>query len=85
MFASQSRSVITFEEFLNLARTSGITDPGTAMISVLRVNPVPGIDVGRIERDLTLNPSGNPGNVLKFMCTIAREGQWGVNMNVTIR
>jgi hypothetical protein len=85
VFASQSRSVITFEEFLNLARTSGITDPGTAMISVLRVNPVPGIDVGRIERDLTLNPSGNPGNVLKFMCTIAREGQWGVNMNVTIR
>lgn len=85
VFATQSRSVISFEEFLNRARTSGITDPGTAMMSVLRINPVPGIDVGRIERDLTLNPSGNPGNVLRFMCTIAREGQWGVNLNVTVR
>jgi hypothetical protein len=85
VFATQSRSVISFEEFLNRARTSGITDPGTAMMGVLRVNPVPGIDVGRIERDLTLNPSGNPGNVLRFMCTIAREGQWGVNLNVTVR
>lgn len=85
MFATQSRSVITFEEFLNRARTSGITDPGTAMMSVLRINPVPGIEVGRLERDLTLNPSGNPGNVLRFLCTIAREGQWGVNLNVTVR
>jgi hypothetical protein len=85
VFANQSRSVITFEEFLNRARTSGINDPGAAMMGVLRVNPVPGIDVGRIERDLTLNPSGNPGNVLRFMCTIAREGQWGVNLNVTVR
>ena len=85
MFATQSRSVISFEEFLNRARTSGITDPGTAMMSVLRINPVPGLDVGRIERDLTINPSGNPGNVLKFLCTVAREGQWGVNLNVTIR
>jgi hypothetical protein len=55
------------------------------MMSVLRINPVPGIEVGRLERDLTLNPSGNPGNVLRFLCTIAREGQWGVNLNVTIR
>jgi len=85
VFATQPRSVISFEEFLNRARTSGITDPGTAMISVLRINPVPGLDVGRIERDLTLNPSGNPGNVLRFLCTIAREGQWGVNLNVTVR
>jgi hypothetical protein len=85
VFATQSRSVISFEEFLNRARTSGITDPGTAMMSVLRINPVPGLDVGRIERDLTINPSGNPGNVLKFLCTVAREGQWGVNLNVTIR
>ena len=85
VFSTQSRSVITFEEFLNRARTSGITDPGTAMMSVLRINPVPGIEVGRLERDLTINPSGNPGNVLRFLCTVAREGQWGVNLNVTIR
>jgi len=85
VFATQSRSVISFEEFLNRARTSGITDPGTAMMSVLRINPVPGIEVGRLERDLTINPSGNPGNVLRFLCTVAREGQWGVNLNVTVR
>ena len=85
VFSTKPRSVISFEEFLNRARTSGITDPGTAMMGVLRINPVPGLYVGRIERDLTLNPSGNPGNVLRFMCTVAREGQWGVNLNVTVR
>jgi hypothetical protein len=84
-FKAQSRNVLTFEEFLDRARTAGISDPGAAMLTVLRNNPVPGIDLGRIERDLSLNPSGNPGNVLRFLCHVAEAGQWGVNMNVTVR
>ena len=81
MFAYQAP---TFEEFLNRAKLSGISDPGAAMISVLRLYPVPGIDLELIERNLSLNPSGNPGNVLKFLSHIASEGQWGVNLNVRI-
>jgi hypothetical protein len=84
-FASQQRNVLTFEEFLDRSRSSGIADPGAAMLSVLRLYGVPGIDIDRIERDLSLNPSGNPGNVLRFLCHIASAGQWGVNMSVTIR
>ncbi len=84
-FASQQRNVLTFEEFLDRARTSGISDPGTAMMAVLRDNLVPGVDPDRIGNDLSLNPSGNPGNVLKFLCHIASAGQWGVNMHVTVR
>ena len=85
MFATQNRNVITFEEFLRLALRAGSADPGTAMMTVLRSNSVPGIDINRIMNDLYLNPSGNPGNILKFLCHIAENGQWGVNMDVVIR
>ena len=84
-FTAQSRNVLTFEEFLDRARTAGSPDPGAAMMAVLRNNPVPGIDLYRIENDLSLNPSGNPGNVLRFLCHVAEVGQWGVNLNVTVR
>ena len=84
-FTAQSRNVLTFEEFLDRARTVGISDPGAAMLSVLRVYGVPGIDLDRIERDLSRNPSGNPGNILRFLCHVAEAGQWGVNLNVTVR
>lgn len=84
MFNTQ-RNVLTFEEFLDRARTAGSSDPGAAMMAVLRNNSVPGIDLYRIEKDLSLDPSGNPGNVLRFLCHIASEGQWGVNLNVTLR
>ena len=76
---------MTFEEFLDRAKTCGISDPGAAMLSVLRVNRVPGIDLNRIERDLSLNPSGNPGNLLPFLCHVASRGDWGVNLEVRIR
>lgn len=85
MFAAQDRNVITFEEFLRLAERAGSGDPGAAMVTVLRSNRVPGIDMSRIENDLSLNPSGNPSNILKFLCYIAENGEWGVNMNVVIR
>lgn len=85
MFAAQDRDVITFEEFLRLASRAGAGDPGAAMMAVLRNTRVPGIDTARIANDLSLNPSGNPGNILKFLSHISENGQWGVNMDVVIR
>ena len=76
---------LTFEEFLARAERSGISDPGSAMMSVLRENRVPGIDVGRIESDRGLNPCGNPSNVVRFLRHVADRGQWGVNLEVRIR
>lgn len=85
MFATQGRNVITFEGFLRIAELAGSGDPGAAMMAVLRSTKVPGIDVEHIANDLALNPSGNPGNILKFLCHIAENGEWGVNMDVVIR
>ncbi len=85
MFATQDRNVITFEEFLRHASRAGSGDPGAAMMEVLRNTKVPGVDIERIADDLSLNPSGNPGNILKFLCHIAENGEWGVNMDVVIR
>lgn len=78
------RSVITFEEFLASASREAITDPGTAMVSVLRRENVPGIDVDAIVRDSWLNPQSNPPNILRFLTHIAERGQWGVNVSVVV-
>jgi len=85
MFNASNRNVMTFEEFLDKAAKAGSGDPGSSMLCVLRNNPVPGVDLSRIENNLHLNPSGNPGNVLRFLSHIAAEGRWGVNLHVTVR
>lgn len=85
MFNASNRNVMTFEEFLDKAAKAGSGDPGSSMLCVLRNNPVPGVDLSRIENNLGLNPSGNPGNVLRFLSHIAAEGRWGVNLHVTVR
>lgn len=82
--ATTGRDTLTFEEFLAKARAEGLSDPGAAMLAVLRRHRVSGIDVGRIENDLSLNPIGNPGNVLAFLCYIAEKGSWGVRMEVVV-
>jgi hypothetical protein len=76
--------MLTFEGFLAKARAEGLRDPGAAMLAVLRRHRVSGIDVSRIENDLSLNPSGNPGNILAFLCHIAEKGEWGVKMEVIV-
>lgn len=78
------RSVITFEEFLSSASRESITDPGSAMISVLRREDVPGIDVNSIVSDSWLNPQSNPSNILRFLTYISERGQWGVNVSVVV-
>ncbi len=82
--ATTGRDTLTFEGFLAKARAEGLSDPGAAMLKVLRKYRVSGIDVSRIENDLSLNPSGNPGNILAFLCHIAENGAWGVNMEVVV-
>jgi len=82
--ATTGRDTLTFERFLCLAKAEGLSDPGTAMLAVLRRHRVSGIDVGRIENDLSLNPSGNPSNLLAFLCHIAEKGDWGVKMEVVV-
>lgn len=78
------RSVITFEDFLQAASREAITDPGSAMVSVLRREDVPGIDVNAIVCDSWLNPQSNPSNILRFLTYIAERGQWGVNVSVVV-
>jgi len=82
--ATTGRDTLTFEGFLAKAKSEGLSDPGTAMLVVLRRHRVSGIDVGRIENDLSLNPVGNPGNVLAFLSHIAEKGSWGVRMEVVV-
>jgi hypothetical protein len=31
-----------------------------------------------------LNPADKPENLLRFLCTIAEQGAWGVNLDVRI-
>jgi hypothetical protein len=82
--ATTGRDTLTFEGFLAKARAEGLSDPGAAMLAVLRRHRVSGIDVSRIENDLSLNPIGNPGNVLAFLCYISEKGSWGVRMEVVV-
>lgn len=82
--ATTGCDTLTFEKFLDLAKGEGLSDPGAAMLAVLRRHRVSGIDLRRIENDLSLNPSGNPGNILPFLCHIAAEGCWGVKMEVVV-
>lgn len=85
MFQAEGPSSISFQTFLEMSSKSYSTDPGTAMVNVLRKHRVKGIDLDRILNDLSINPCGNPGNVLKFLCHIASVGDWGVNLSIYVR
>jgi hypothetical protein len=83
-FRAESQGALGFEEFLRLAERSGDRDPGTAMVGVLRSRRVRGIDLERILNNPRLNPVDKPENLLRFLCTIAEQGAWGVNLDVRI-
>jgi len=83
-FNAQSRSSYTFEDFLRDAERTGITDPGEAMMTVLRKTRVPGLNLERLQSNRNLNPCGRPSNVLAFLRHICAEGQWGVNLDIRI-
>ena len=54
------------------------------MMATLRRHKVPGISVGQIANNPSLDPTGKPGNILTFLEYIASSGAWGVNMSVNI-
>jgi hypothetical protein len=73
-----------FEDFLAQADRAGMSDPGSAMVSVLERNAVRGIDLRRILSDPSLDPRNNPRNVVPFLRRIASDGQWNVNLSVRV-
>ncbi len=81
---AQSKPSYTFEDFLRDAERTGITDPGEAMMTVLRKSRVPGLNLDRLQSNSNLNPSGRPSNMLAFLRYICAEGQWGVNLDIRI-
>lgn len=83
-FQAHGSSSYTFEEFLRDAEATGIADPGTAMVDVLRRHRISGLDLNRILNSRQLNPCGAPDNLIAFLRTICAEGQWGVNLAVNI-
>jgi len=83
-FRAESQDALGFEEFLGLAERSAERDPGTAMVAVLRSRRVPGIDLNGILSSPRINPVDRPENLLRFLCYIAGEGAWGVNLDVRI-
>jgi len=83
-FRADSQGSLGFEQFLRLAERSGCSDPGSAMVEVLRSRSVPGIDLNRILSSSQLNPVDRPQNLLRFLCHIAEQGGWAVNLDIRI-
>lgn len=83
-FQTEGPSAISFEHFLREAERTGLSDPGSAMMQVLRQRRIRGIDPHSIEANPCLNPCGRPANVLPFLRHICEEGQWGANLSIVI-
>lgn len=83
-FQAQSQGTLGFEEFLLLAERSEDRDPGAAMVGVLRARCVSGINLERILSNARLNPVNRPENLLRFLCCVAEQGNWRVNLDVRI-
>jgi hypothetical protein len=83
-FRAESQGSLGFEQFLRLAERSAHSDPGTAMVEVLRSHSVPGIDLNRILSNSQLYPVNRKENLLRFLCHIAEQGGWAVNLNIRI-
>lgn len=83
-FRAEGQGSLGFEQFLLLAQRSAHSDPGTAMVEVLRSHAVPGINLNRILGNTQLNPVNRTENLLRFLCYIAEHGDWAVNLNIRI-
>lgn len=83
-FQTEGPPAISFEEFLLEAERTGLSDPGSAMMQVLRQRRIRGIDPHAIETNPRLNPCGHPVNLLAFLRHICGEGQWGVSLSIAI-
>jgi hypothetical protein len=83
-FETEGPASISFEAFLHEAERTGISDPGSAMMQVLRQRRFCGIHLDQIENSSSLNPCGRPANLLAFLRYICEEGQWGANLSIAI-
>lgn len=83
-FQAQSSSSYALEDFLRDAQSTGIADPGSAMVDVLRRKRVPGLNLDKILSTSCLNPCSAPENLLAFLRHICKDGSWGVNLRVNI-
>ena len=83
-FEASTPSSYTFEDFLRDAHNSGISDPGSAMVSVLKARRVTGIDIDDIIMDGGLDPCNKPSNIICFLRHICEKGAWGFNLSVDI-
>jgi hypothetical protein len=83
-FQTEGPGSISFEAFLHEAERTGISDPGSAMMQVLRQRRIRGIYPDQIENNTSLNPCGRPANLLAFLRHICEEGQWGANLSIAI-
>ena len=54
------------------------------MVGVLRSRCVSGINLERILSNARLNPVNRPENLLRFLCCIAEQSAWRVNLDVRI-
>lgn len=79
MFRFRATTPYGFEDFLREAEESGSRDPGTAMVNVLERRRIPGIEIHKYP-----DPRGRPENLLSFLRCIARDGRWGVNLDVRL-
>lgn len=82
--ASSSSNVPGFEDLLKEAAKCPQSDPGMALVAVLRGYRVPGLDLDSILARPGLDPRNNPSNLLAFLARIAADGAWGVNIRVRI-
>jgi hypothetical protein len=83
-FRAQSSPAYTFEDFLRDAQSTGVSDPGCAMVSILEKMRVPGINLQAILEKKGLDPRNAPENLLAFLRQICEDGHWGVNLSVNI-
>jgi hypothetical protein len=83
-FKTSTPTSYTFEDFLRDAHNSGMSDPGSAMVSVLKTRRVPGIDIDRIIMNGGLDPRNKPSNIIGFLRHICENGAWGVNLAVNV-
>lgn len=81
-WANATSRVPGFEDLLREAARRPESDPGTALVTVLRTYSVPGLDLDRVLR--FADPRNSPANLLPFLARIASDGAWGVNLSVRV-
>jgi hypothetical protein len=81
-WADATSNVPGFEDLLREAARRPETDPGTALVEVLKGYRVPGLNLDRVLS--SVDPRNRPANLLPFLARIASDGAWGVNLRIRV-